>query len=73
VFDYDSDEFYQKQSDQGFVEISVSDTGIGIPEQDLTKVFDRFFQSEAREEQTGISRKQSGFYKGNHESRQFRC
>ncbi len=44
--------------DDGFVEISIRDTGIGIPENQIDKIFDRFYQvdgSHTREhEGTGI-------------------
>ena len=53
VFNYESDEINQNQSDKVFVEISVSDTGIGIPKKNLKKIFDRFFQSETSADQTG--------------------
>lgn len=33
--------------DDGYVTVSVTDTGIGIPARDLPKIFDRFFQVEA--------------------------
>jgi two-component system sensor histidine kinase VicK len=32
-------------STKGFVEIGVSDTGIGIPQEDIPKVFDEFFRA----------------------------
>ena len=43
------------EEDSGFVKVSVSDTGVGIPARDLPKVFDRFFQVE-----THLTRKHGG-------------
>jgi len=34
------------EEDSGYMKVSVSDTGIGIPARDLPKLFDRFFQVE---------------------------
>jgi signal transduction histidine kinase/ligand-binding sensor domain-containing protein/DNA-binding response OmpR family regulator len=53
VYESDPDKLNHNEREQGFVEISVTDTGIGIQEQDLERIFDRFFQSETKEEQTG--------------------
>jgi signal transduction histidine kinase len=39
-------------NDEGFIEISISDTGKGIPEDDLTRVFDSFFTT--KESGTGL-------------------
>ena len=36
----------EKQSDKPYVQIEVKDTGIGIPQESLLKLFDKFFRSE---------------------------
>lgn len=43
------------ESEAGFVKISVRDEGIGIPESDLPRVFDRFYQVESH-----LTRKHGG-------------
>ncbi len=40
---------------RGFVKVSVADSGIGIPAQDVARVFDRFFQVDSH-----LTRKQGG-------------
>ena len=44
--------------DEKYVDVSISDTGIGIPKEKLSKIFDRFYQvdgSHTREQEgTGI-------------------
>ncbi|UCH94728.1 MAG: response regulator [Candidatus Aminicenantes bacterium] len=47
------DESEDRSLSPGFVEISVKDTGIGIPENQLPRIFDRFYQAES-----SISRKE---------------
>ena len=39
---------------EGFVEIAVSDQGPGIPERDLTRIFERFFTTDAERCGTGL-------------------
>jgi len=53
VFDPDQENEPEQQSDRAMVEISVSDTGIGIHEKNHEKIFDRFFQLEENEGHTG--------------------
>jgi len=43
------------EEDSGYMKVSVTDTGIGIPAQDLSKLFDRFFQVESH-----LTRKHGG-------------
>lgn len=41
-------------SQDGFVEINISDTGIGIPKKNLAKIFDPFFTTKKEGEGTGL-------------------
>ncbi len=45
----------QAEKQDGYVKVSVTDTGIGIPEADVARVFDRFYQVE-----THLTRKHGG-------------
>jgi ligand-binding sensor domain-containing protein/signal transduction histidine kinase/DNA-binding NarL/FixJ family response regulator len=56
VFDTDDDDFSTKEKEKQFIEISVRDTGRGIPDNNLNKIFHRFFQSDdkAKDSGTGI-------------------
>ena len=45
----------QAEKQNGYAQVSVKDTGIGIPECDIERVFDRFFQVEAH-----LTRKHAG-------------
>lgn len=42
---------YAKETGNGFIQVDVEDTGIGIVEKDIQYVFDRFFRSERTEVQ----------------------
>lgn len=53
AFDNDVKEFSNKHTEQECIEISVTDTGSGIAEKYLSKIFDRFYQAEVKDEQTG--------------------
>lgn len=56
VFDMDDDDFSSEEKEKQFIEISVRDTGRGIPVNNLNKIFQRFFQSDdkAKDSGTGI-------------------
>ena len=56
VFDMDDDDFNSEEKEKQFIEISIRDTGRGIPASNLNKIFQRFFQSddEAKDSGTGI-------------------
>lgn len=53
VFAPDEDESLDDQPDKQFIEISVKDTGKGIPEANMSKIFNRFFRGESADESTG--------------------
>jgi signal transduction histidine kinase/ligand-binding sensor domain-containing protein/DNA-binding response OmpR family regulator len=56
VFDMDDDDFSSEEKEKQYIEISVRDTGRGIPANNLNRIFQRFFQSddEAKDSGTGI-------------------
>jgi signal transduction histidine kinase/ligand-binding sensor domain-containing protein/DNA-binding response OmpR family regulator len=56
VFDTNDDDFSTEEKEKQFIEISVRDTGRGIPDNNLNKIFQRFFQSDdkAKDSGTGI-------------------
>jgi signal transduction histidine kinase/ligand-binding sensor domain-containing protein/DNA-binding response OmpR family regulator len=53
VFDSDENELVGDSSDKRIIEISVKDTGIGIADSNLEKIFNRFFQVGEGGVQTG--------------------
>lgn len=53
VFDTEMDDVLQGSNTQEWIELSVIDTGIGIPEENLPKIFDPFYQIDTKEEHTG--------------------
>jgi len=53
VFDSDEDEPVGSTSDKRMIEITVKDTGIGISDSNLEKIFNRFFQVNEGGSQTG--------------------
>lgn len=53
IFDTDEEDLSNVNSDRQFIEIAVRDTGQGISQSNLTKVFNRFFQANEKEEHTG--------------------
>ena len=53
IFDGEETESPVEQSEKRMVEITVKDTGIGISESNLEKIFNRFFQVDQTSAQTG--------------------
>ncbi len=53
VFDAEDHEVSNDASDKRMIEITVKDTGIGISQSNLEKIFNRFFQVEQEAVQTG--------------------
>lgn len=56
--------------DPNWVSLSVTDTGIGIPQDDLQKIFERYYQSDNRN-QSKTSNRESGFGIGLHIVREY--
>ncbi|WP_167607215.1 two-component regulator propeller domain-containing protein [Maribellus sediminis] len=53
IFDADSDEFSEEGGEKQYVEISVKDTGKGISNRNVEKIFMRFFQSDESDKDAG--------------------
>ncbi len=54
VFDSDDNDFSDNQKDSQFIEITVKDTGKGIAEKNLNRIFQRFFQPDFDEGNSGV-------------------
>ncbi|MFV0593982.1 MAG: two-component regulator propeller domain-containing protein [Draconibacterium sp.] len=53
IFDSEHDDFSATGDEKQFIEISIKDTGKGISNSNLEKIFMRFFQSEESEQNSG--------------------
>jgi signal transduction histidine kinase/DNA-binding response OmpR family regulator len=53
VFDTGKDDFQDDEKEMQFIEIAVKDTGKGIPANNINKIFNRFFQSDEKDSQSG--------------------
>ncbi|WP_167615921.1 hybrid sensor histidine kinase/response regulator transcription factor [Maribellus sediminis] len=53
IFDADSDEFSEEGGEKQYVEINVKDTGKGISNKHIEKIFMRFFQSDESDKDAG--------------------
>ena len=53
IFASDEADLSNENADKQFIEIAVRDTGQGISQSNITKVFNRFFQANEKEEHTG--------------------
>jgi len=54
VFDTDDNDFNETDKEKQFIEIAVKDTGKGIAANNLNRIFQRFFQSENEDENSGV-------------------
>ncbi len=54
IFDTDDDDFSASDKEKQYVEIAVKDTGSGISESNLNRVFMRFFQSDDKNANAGV-------------------
>jgi signal transduction histidine kinase/ligand-binding sensor domain-containing protein/DNA-binding response OmpR family regulator len=54
VFDTDDNDFNETEKEKQFIEIAVKDTGKGIAAKNLNRIFQRFFQSEKEDENSGV-------------------
>ncbi|OFY55292.1 MAG: hypothetical protein A2X22_02775 [Bacteroidetes bacterium GWF2_49_14] len=54
IFDRNEDDFSEGGREKQFVEISVKDTGAGIAESSLNKIFNRFFQAGSENHHSGV-------------------
>jgi signal transduction histidine kinase/DNA-binding response OmpR family regulator len=54
VFDTGDNEFNETEKEKQFIEISVKDTGRGIETKNLNKIFQRFFQTESEDGNSGV-------------------
>jgi signal transduction histidine kinase/ligand-binding sensor domain-containing protein/DNA-binding response OmpR family regulator len=54
IFDADEDSFSDAQEEKQFIEISIKDTGKGIQDKNLDKIFVRFFQSGEGDKSSGV-------------------
>lgn len=53
VFNHEEKNTKPNEQDKQYIEITVKDTGRGIPQQNIGKVFNRFFQSKEEDGETG--------------------
>lgn len=54
IFDADDNDFKDSEKEKQFIEIMVKDTGKGIAANNLNRIFQRFFQSENEEGNSGV-------------------
>jgi len=54
IFDSDEDSFSDADEEKQFIEISIKDTGKGIQDKNLDKIFVRFFQSGEGDKSSGV-------------------